>query len=80
MADITDDQKKFYCVIRSLKMEVLGRISNIVPSPPTDGAYKTLRDKLIEAYSDSEEKPIRQLKTSVELGDSRSIYLLAWYA
>ncbi|GBN99473.1 hypothetical protein AVEN_76439-1 [Araneus ventricosus] len=56
--------------------EILSQVSDIITSPPNNDMYKTLKERLINIFSDSEERRLKKLLQDVELGDKRPSMLL----
>lgn len=76
VGNITSDSTKYYHVVKALEGEMLEHVSDIVSRPPTTGKYEAIKHALISAFSESSEKKIRRLLTSMELGDSKPSHLL----
>ncbi|XP_035223556.1 uncharacterized protein LOC118196236 [Stegodyphus dumicola] len=55
---------------------ILNSVCDIVLHPPVTGKYDTLKTRLIELHSESEESKIRTLLQGLELGDQRPSQLL----
>lgn len=62
LSNITQDSTKYYAVVSSLNSEALSHVSDIVRHPPTDNLYKTLKERLIAEFSDSETARFRLCK------------------
>lgn len=76
LAGITQDKTKYYAVVSALNSEVLSYVSDIVKNPPTEDLYKTLKDRLIAEFSDSEQKRVKDLLSNAVLGDDKPSHLL----
>ncbi|XP_073830410.1 uncharacterized protein [Musca autumnalis] len=72
---IDSEQKKYYIIIAELETELLTHVSDIVLNPPED-VYTQLKKRLIEHFSVSEEKRIKQLLNNMEIGDKKPSVLL----
>ncbi|GBN45796.1 hypothetical protein AVEN_162358-1, partial [Araneus ventricosus] len=70
------DSTKYHTVVASVETEILSQVSDIITSPPNNDMYKTLKDRLINIFSDSEERRLKKLLQDVELGDKRPSTLL----
>lgn len=75
-SNIRSQTTKFHTVVGALEMEILSQVADIVSSPPTVNPYDSLKRRIIETFSDSEEKQIRQLLTDMDLGDKKPSHLL----
>ncbi|GBO36482.1 hypothetical protein AVEN_184543-1 [Araneus ventricosus] len=49
------------------------QVIDIITSPPNNNMYKTLKERLINIFSDSEERRLKKLLQDVELGDKRRL-------
>lgn len=72
---IVSEQTKFYIIIAELDTELLTNVSDIVLKPPAD-VYTQLKKRLIEHFSVSEERRIKQLLSNLEIGDKKPSMLL----
>ncbi|GBN22049.1 hypothetical protein AVEN_241406-1 [Araneus ventricosus] len=66
---ISQEITKKHTVVGSIEFEVLAQVSDIIISPPADGAYETLKNPLFAVFSDSYERKFKTLLQNVELGD-----------
>ncbi|GBN16797.1 hypothetical protein AVEN_6293-1 [Araneus ventricosus] len=73
---IVQDSTKYHIVVASVETEILSQVSDIITSPPNDDMYKKLKERLINMFSDSEERRLKKLLQDVELGDKRPSMLL----
>lgn len=73
---ITSQHSKFDHVVSSLPPSAAFLIRDIIRAPPDEGSYDTLRETLISRTTESEERRLRQLLTSEELGDRKPTELL----
>lgn len=74
--NISQDQTKYYAVVSALNSEALSYVSDIVKNPPTSNLYKTLKERLIAEFSDSEQKRVKDLLLNTVLGDEKPSHLL----
>ncbi|KAK2578067.1 hypothetical protein KPH14_012852, partial [Odynerus spinipes] len=51
-------------------------VADILENPPATGKYEHLRQALIKRFSNSQEKQLRTLLSSIELGDKKPSHLL----
>lgn len=73
---ITSQQTKYAYIIASLQPEVAQEIRDLLLRPPTEDCYDVLKAELIRRTSESEQKRLRQLLTTEELGDRKPSQLL----
>ena len=73
---ITSQQTKYAYIIASLQPEVAQEIRDLLLRPPTGDCYDVLKAELIRRTSESEQKRLRQLLTTEELGDRKPSQLL----
>ncbi|GBM89708.1 Transposon Ty3-I Gag-Pol polyprotein, partial [Araneus ventricosus] len=73
---IVQDSTKYHTVVASVETEILSQVSDIITSPPNNDMYKTLKERLINIFSGSEERRLKKLLQDVELGDKRPSMLL----
>lgn len=71
ISGITNDETKFHYVVAQLDTRYASEVEDIITSPPESDKYLTLRTKLIERLSASEEQRVRQLISDEELGDRK---------
>lgn len=76
IANITVDDTKFNHVVSAIETDVLNSVSDIILNPPQHEKYNTLKNRLIELHSESQESKIRTLLQGIELGDQRPSQLL----
>ncbi|XP_042904840.1 uncharacterized protein [Parasteatoda tepidariorum] len=77
LSHITADETQFYTAIAALESEVLKSVREIILSPPATEKYKSLKEKLISVYAESETVKIKQLLQDFQLGDMRPSQLLS---
>lgn len=73
---ITADQTKYYTVVGYLESHILAYVSDIVLSPPAENLYRTIKNRLINEFQDSEEGKLKKLLTGIHLGDKKPSHLL----
>ncbi|GBM99728.1 hypothetical protein AVEN_237657-1 [Araneus ventricosus] len=61
---IVQDSTKYDTVVASVETEILSQVSDII-SPPNNDMYKTLKERLINIFSDSEERRLKKLLQDV---------------
>lgn len=73
---IRSDDIKYSSVIRHLDEQALVAISEIIESPPEKDKYLHVKNLLINRFTDSEEKRLRQLLAGIELNGKKPSDLL----
>ena len=73
---ISADLTKYHIVVGHIETDILSQVSDIIESPPERDAYESLKRRIIEAFSDSEEKKLKKLLQELDLGDKRPSVLL----
>ncbi|CAH0558639.1 unnamed protein product [Brassicogethes aeneus] len=68
-AGITTDNSKFDYTVASLSCEVLSEVAEIVRNPPADDKYKTIKERLVARFADSDVKKTQKLFSTLTLGD-----------
>lgn len=76
LSQITQDETKYAALVSILDSETLSHVSDIILSPPAADKYKTLSDRLISEFADSEHQKIKKLLTELQLGDDKPSHLL----
>lgn len=73
---ITQDSTKYHTIVASIETDVLAQVSDIITSPPATEMYDTLKNRLVEIFTDSEERRLKKLLQDIDLGDKRPSILL----
>lgn len=73
---IRSDDIKYSSVIRHLDEQALVNISEVIENPPETDKYNYLKKMLINRFTDSEEKRLRQILAGIELNDKKPSELL----
>ncbi|GFT18931.1 uncharacterized protein NPIL_150611, partial [Nephila pilipes] len=73
---ITNDVTKYNNVIAAIDSEILSVISDLLFDPPHADRFVTLKNRLIQEFSDSENLQIRKLLSELQLGDDKPSHLL----
>lgn len=76
LSGITADNTKYNTVVAAIDPETISAVSDILLNPPESDKYNTLKSRLIQELSDSENKQIRKLLSELQLGDDRPTHLL----
>ncbi|PNF17578.1 hypothetical protein B7P43_G15176 [Cryptotermes secundus] len=71
LANIRDEQTKFYYTISQLDQRYAASVADIITAPPEHNPYATHRAELVGRLSPSKEQRIHQLITVEEMGDRK---------
>ncbi|KAK2575247.1 hypothetical protein KPH14_012762 [Odynerus spinipes] len=70
------DDRRCHAIIRHLDEGTMTAVSDVLENPPDADKYDTLKNTLINRFSDSQEKQLRILLSTLELGDRKPSQLL----
>ncbi|XP_037931296.1 uncharacterized protein LOC119666092 [Teleopsis dalmanni] len=73
---VTTEHTKFHSVVASIDGVILAQVSDLVLNMPTENPYSTLKKRLLEEFSISEQKRLKKLLQDMDLGDLRPSQLL----
>lgn len=73
---ISSDNSKFNAIIAALDPEILNEVSDLVQTPPAVDKYLAFKKQLIARFTESKERQLNKLMTTLELGDKRPSSLL----
>ncbi|GBO46648.1 hypothetical protein AVEN_70819-1 [Araneus ventricosus] len=76
LAGVTSEITKFHHIVAALQPEELEVVGDIMLNPPADEPYDALRKRLCSQNADSEEQRLRDLISSMQLGDRKPSRLL----
>ncbi|XP_008179439.1 uncharacterized protein LOC103308205 [Acyrthosiphon pisum] len=76
LGGITNDLTKYNHIVGAVDTEILSQVSDIIQKPPDTDRYNTLKNRLIELFTDSQESKLRRLLGDMRLGDKRPSMLL----
>lgn len=76
VAQITNDTTKYNYILSSIDTETLNAVTDIILNPPANEKYKTLKERLIQEFSDTQSQQIRKLLSELTLGDKKPSVLL----
>lgn len=68
---VTSDSTKFHTVVSQLPENIAVSVIDLLKNAPSDDKYKTLKDRLIKDYADSDQSRIRKLLSKITLGDRK---------
>ncbi|GFT43484.1 hypothetical protein TNCV_815291 [Trichonephila clavipes] len=71
---VTDD---FGNVIAALNSNILSCVRDLVKNPPKESAYSSLKDKILQYFSQSDASRLNLLLHDLQLGDKRPSHLLS---
>lgn len=66
---ITNEQRKYHYIVASLPQDVANTISDLLETPPENNMYSDIKAALIDRYSLSIERSVKQLISNEEVGD-----------
>ena len=75
-AGVTSDVTKYHTLVGAIESDILAQVSDIILDPPERNLYETLKRRLEERFSESEDQQLRKLIGELELGDKRPSQLL----
>lgn len=70
------DTTKFNLVVAQLSKEALQQVSDILDSPPQEGKYETVKNRLLTVFEESAERQFQKLVGEMELGSQKPSQLL----
>ena len=70
------DQAMYESVIGQLERQDLDEIADIILHPPEKNRYDALKNRLFQAYEESEQRQVQRLLSEMELGDLKPSQLL----
>ena len=73
---VRSDDTKYHTIVRNLDEQTIITVADHIENPPATQKYENLKTALINRYTDSEEKRLRQLLSGVELGTRKPSELL----
>ncbi|CAG9772256.1 unnamed protein product [Ceutorhynchus assimilis] len=68
---ITADTTKFHYIVTNLNTEPLPSVSDIITNPPAQDKYDTLKERLINSFSETNESKLRRIFRGVEFFDEK---------
>jgi hypothetical protein len=71
ISGITSEDAKFHYIVAQLDTRYAAEVEDVITSPPVVGKYQTLKAKLIQRLSISEEQRVRKLISDEDLGDRK---------
>jgi len=74
--EIRADEAKYRVIVRHLDEQTMLAVAEILEQPPELNKYDTLKNALIERFSDLVKKQMRTLLSEIELGDKKPSILL----
>ena len=76
VAGITSDNTKFHSVVAAIDTDILTYVSDLVRCPPETDKYKSLKERIVGQFSQSETSRLRSLLQEIQLGDKKPSQLL----
>ncbi len=77
LANVTDDESKFYNIVASLQAEVASRIDFVIENPPPFNKYCTIKEALLNAFEKSPFELCAQALSMLPLGDRQPSQLMS---
>lgn len=75
-AGIVNEPTKYHTVVAAIDGSILSQVSDIILNMPKNLPYSTLKTRMLEEFSVSEQKRLKKLLQDMELGDLRPSQLL----
>lgn len=72
MNRVTADKTKYNAIVAFIDGTILQQVSDLVLNPPLVDRYKSLKDRILERFADSDESRLRKLLTGISLGDKKN--------
>lgn len=76
LSRITADRTKYNILVSNMESSVLNQVSDIIANPPLIDMYETLKARLLECYSDSEQSRLKKLLNNLSIGNRKPSHLL----
>ena len=76
ISHITKDETKYAYLVAAIDSEALSHVSDLILNPPHENKFRTLKDRLIAEFADSELTQTRKLLSELQLGDLKPSALL----
>ncbi|XP_066261350.1 uncharacterized protein [Euwallacea similis] len=74
---VTSDDLKFHTTIGIMDTESLICVRDLIIKPPMNNKFQTLRQKVLDALVESQEKKYKKLFSQLQLGDKKPSILLS---
>ncbi|XP_055850368.1 uncharacterized protein LOC129914942 [Episyrphus balteatus] len=74
---ITSDVTKYFTLVGNLEADVLTEVRDVVTSPPATEKYNGLKNRLLAAFQESEQKRLQTLLSGITLDGRRPTQLLS---
>lgn len=74
-AGVTTDDSKYHTIVAALDADVLCNVSDLIGNPPQKDMYETIKTRIINEYTESDEHRINRLLT-LSLGNRKPSELL----
>lgn len=75
-SQIVNDLTKFNTIVGIIESDILSSVSDIVLNPPANNLYDTIKKRLIQQFSDSDNKKLKNLLNNFNTGDMKPTDLL----
>lgn len=72
---VTVSDTKYHIAVAALETSVINQVSDVVLNPPALRKYETLKQRLQERFTESEEKKFKKLLGAMDIGDKLPSHL-----
>lgn len=72
---ITISDTKYHIAVAALETSIINQVSDVVLNPPAINKYETLKQRLQERFTESEERRFKKLLGAIDLGDKMPSHL-----
>jgi hypothetical protein len=76
VSGISSDTTKYHTVVGLIEARVLSEVPDLILQPQTTLLYQTLKTRLLDRFTDSEERRLKKLLRDIDLGDRKPSTLL----
>lgn len=70
-SNIIADLTKFNTIVGAVESDVLASVSDIVLNPPANNRYRTIKQRLIKEFADSDNRKLKSLLQEITIGDMK---------
>lgn len=72
---ITQSDTKYHIAVGALETAIINQVSDVVTNPPINNKYETLKQRLQERFTESEERRFKKLLGAIDMGDKLPSHL-----
>lgn len=66
---ITQSDTKYHIAVGALETAIINQVSDVVTNPSANNKYETLKQRLQERFTESEERRFKKLLGAIDMGD-----------